>query len=217
MKTKIFEISADPIANDEMDEIVDVLRNDGVIVYPTETYYGLGANGFSVKAIQDVFRLKKRESSKPLSIIISDISMLDPIVSDIPPLFPPLIAEFWPGPLTIILKASPKIPVEMQEEGTIGVRLTGHNWVRSLVSRARFPITATSANISGEKEISTASEAKKMFLGKVDLIVDGGRTPGMAPSTIVDLSKGMPRLIREGRISARELKDILPSLSESTS
>ena len=152
MKTKIFEISSDPVANAGMDEIVEVLRNDGIIVYPTETYYGLGAHGFSAKAIQDVFRLKKRESSKPLSIIISDISMLAPIVSDIPPLFRPLIKEFWPGPLTIILKASSQIPVEMQEEGTIGVRLTGHNWVRSLVSRARFPITATSANISGEKE-----------------------------------------------------------------
>jgi L-threonylcarbamoyladenylate synthase len=109
------------------------------------------------------------------------------------------------------------MPVELQEEGTIGVRLTGHNWVRSLVSRARFPITATSANISGEKEISTASEAKKMFGGKVDLIVDGGRTPGMAPSTIVDMSRGIPRLIREGRISASQLKNILPSLSDPTS
>jgi L-threonylcarbamoyladenylate synthase len=217
MKTKIFEISSDPIAEDGMDEIVEVLRNDGIIVYPTETYYALGANGFSGMAIQDVFRLKKRESSKPLSLIISDISMLAPIVSDVPPLFRPLIKEFWPGPLTIILKASPKMPVELQEEGTIGVRLTGHNWVRSLVSRARFPITATSANISGEKEISTASEAKKMFGGKVDLIVDGGRTPGMAPSTIVDMSRGIPRLIREGRISASQLKNILPSLSDPTS
>jgi L-threonylcarbamoyladenylate synthase len=217
MKTKIVKISQSEIAIDKIDEIVDVLKRDGIIVYPTETFYGLGANGFSAKAIQAVYRLKKRETSKPLSVMISDLAMLDRIVSEIPPHFRSLISEFWPGPLTIILKASPEVPEELQGEGTIGVRLSGHIWVRSLVSRARFPVTATSANVSGEKAISSPVEAKALYDGTVDLIVDGGKTQGSLPSTVVDMSKEKPRLIREGAISSSRLRIFLPSLSEPSS
>lgn len=213
MITKIIKISPGIIAIDKIDEIVEVLRRDGVIVYPTETFYGLGANVFSARAIQEVYRLKKREAIKPLSVVISDISMLDQIVSEIPPLFRPLISEYWPGPLTIILKASLKVPKELQGEGTIGVRLTGHTWVRSLVSRAHFPITATSANISGEKEISSPNKTKELYEGKVDLIVDGGVTQGIVPSTVVDMSEKEPLLVREGGISSSQLKIFLPTLS----
>ena len=213
MNTKIIKISPNIIAIDKIDEIVEVLQRDGVIVYPTETFYGLGANGFSSKAIQEVYRLKNREALKPLSVMISDLSMLDQVVSEIPPFFRPLISEFWPGPLTIILKASPKVPMELQGGGTIGVRLTGHKWVRSLVSRAHFPLTATSANISGEKEISSPHKAQELFKGKVDLIVDGGITHGIVPSTVVDMTGGEPRLVREGKISSSQLKIFLPTLS----
>lgn len=214
MNTRIIKISPGIIEIDKIGKIVEVLRKDGVIVYPTETFYGLGANGFSAKAIREVYRLKKRQALKPLSVVISDISMLDQVVSEIPPFFRPLISEFWPGPLTIILKASPEVPVELQGEGTIGVRLTGHKWVRSLVSQAHFPITATSANISGDKEISSPDNVKELYVGKVDLIVDGGVTPGIVPSTVVDMSGGEPRLVREGGISSAQLKKFLPSLSD---
>ena len=212
MNTKIIKISPSIIEIDKIDEIVEVLRRDGVIVYPTETFYGLGANGFSARAIQEVYRLKKREALKPLSVVISDISMLDQLVSEIPPLFRPLISKYWPGPLTIILKASPEVPMELQGGGTIGVRLTGHKWVRSLVGQAHFPITATSANTSGEKEISSPHLAKDLYEGKVDLIVDGGVTQGIVPSTVVDMSGGEPRLVREGGIPSSQLKKFLPSL-----
>ncbi len=214
MKTKVIKISPDAIEVEKIDEIVEVLQSDGIIVYPTETFYGLGANGFSAKAIQAVYRIKKREALKPLSIMISDISMLDLVVSEIPPSFRPLISEYWPGPLTVILKASPNVPSELQRDGTIGVRLSGHKWVRALVSRAHFPITATSANISGEKEVSRPHEAKKLYGGKVDLIVDGGITKGKVPSTVVDMSGEEPVLIREGAISSNQLKIFLPTLSD---
>jgi L-threonylcarbamoyladenylate synthase len=214
MRTKVIEISPEIIAVDKIDEIVEVLKRNGVIVYPTETFYGLGANGFSAKAIKKVYRLKKRDPIRPLSVVISDISMLDQVVSEIPPLFRPLISEFWPGPLTIILKASPKVSKELKGEGTIGVRLTGHKWVRSLVSRAKFPITATSANISGETPISDPKKAKELFEGNVDLVVDGGMTQGIIPSTVVDMSGEEPRLVREGKIPSSQLKIFLPSLSD---
>jgi L-threonylcarbamoyladenylate synthase len=218
MKTKIVKVSLDNIAIDKIEEIVEILRSDGVIVYPTETFYGLGANGFSAAAIRKVYRLKKREPLKPLSVVISDLSMLSQITSEIPSFFRQVVSKFWPGPLTLILKASPAVPDELLgQEGTIGVRLTGHKWVRSLVRQAHFPITATSANISGEMAISHPKKAKKLFEGLVDLIVDGGTTRGLLPSTVVDLSGKEPRLIREGAIPSAQLKKYLSSLSDSPS
>lgn len=213
MKTNIIHICPDEIVVDQIDEIVDVLRKDGIIVYPTETYYGLGANGFSAKAVQKVYRLKKRDALKPLPVMISDIAMLERLVSEIPPMFRPLISEFWPGPLTVILKASPEVPEGLQGNGTIGLRLPGYEWVRSLVSRAQFPITATSANVSGEKEISDPEKARESYHGKVKLIVDGGITQGTLPSTVVDMSGEEPRLVREGAISSSQLKIFLPAMT----
>ena len=129
-----------------------------------------------------------------------------------------LITQFWPGPLTIILKASNEVPSELLgQKGTIGVRLTAHNWVRTLVRQTRFPITATSANISGETPISDPDKVREMFEGAVDLIVDGGKTKGLLPSTVVDLSQDKPRLVREGAIPKAQLEKHLPSLSGSPS
>jgi len=218
MRTKIIKISPDIIAIDKIEEIAGVLRRDGVIVYPTETFYGLGANGFSAQAIQEVYRLKKRTPRKPLSVLISDLSMLHRISPEVPLHFRQLISKFWPGPLTLILKASSAVPKELLgPEGTIGVRLTGHEWVRYLVRQADFPITATSANISGDMAISNPKKARELFYGLVDLIVDGGATKGLLPSTVVDLSGKKPRLVREGAIPSSHLMKYLPSLSDSPS
>lgn len=218
MRTKIIKVSPDIIAVDKIEEIAAVLRRDGVIVYPTETFYGLGANGFSAQAVQEVYRLKKRAHRKPISVLISDLSMLRRIAADVPLHYQPLVSKFWPGPLTLVLKASSIVPKKLLgPEGTIGVRLTGHEWVRSLVRQADFPITATSANVSGDMAISDPKTVRELFYGLVDLIVDGGATRGLLPSTVVDLSGKKPRLIREGAIPSSRLIEYLPSLSDSSS
>ena len=215
MKTKIVKIHREIDRFDDLGDIVDVLWNDGIIIYPTETFYGLGVNGLSRKAIRKVFRLKKRDPLKPISVVISDFSMLRRIVSEIPAYSRRLIQNFWPGPLTLVLKASSRLPEELKgEAGTVGVRLTSHGWVRTLVSKAGFPITATSANISGETEISDPEDVLKFFEGAVDLIVDGGKAEGVLPSTVVDLSGEKPRLLREGAIPLNRIAKYLPSLSE---
>lgn len=217
MKTRIIKVSPEVIAIDKIEEIARVLREDGIIVYPTETFYGLGANGFSATAIKKVYYLKKREPRKPISVVISDLAMLRQIVSGDSSSFQHLISVLWPGPMTIILKASSAVPDELLgQKGTIGVRLTAHPWVRALVHQARFPITATSANISGETPISDPEKARESFEGAVDLVVDGGKTEGHLPSTVVDLSGAKPRLIREGAIPFSRLKKHLPSLSNSS-
>jgi L-threonylcarbamoyladenylate synthase len=210
LKTEIIKIDPEIIEMDKIKRIAEYLAMDGVIVYPTETFYALGANCFSRKAIQAIYLLKKRPLKKPLSVVISDLEMIHEIVSEIPPLFDPLIANFWPGPLTLVLKAAPRVPKELQgPSASIGVRLTEHEWLRSFVHHASFPITATSANISGRKEISDPETAWQEFCGKVPLIVDGGKTKGLLPSTVLDLTGKSAHIIREGAISLSKLKKYL--------
>ncbi len=214
MRTRVITVRPDLVEQDKIEEIVSILEKGGLIVYPTETFYGLGAVIFFPKAIQKVYLLKKRDPSKPLPVVISDLDMLHEVALELQAAYKPLISAFWPGPLTLILRASPRVPRAFQgPSGSIGVRLTGHKWLRSLVRHADFPLTATSANISGEAEISDPREAIRLFEGKVDLIVDGGKTEGVLPSTIVDLTGEKPRMVREGAVSSLQLKKYLPNLS----
>jgi L-threonylcarbamoyladenylate synthase len=212
LRTQIIRINPEVIELDKIEEIVKFLKMDGVIVYPTETFYGLGAGCFSQKAIQAIYTLKKRPPSKPLSVVISDLNMIRDIVTEIPSNIEPILSNFWPGPLTLVLKAASRVPEEIRGPcGSIGVRLTEHQWLRSLVRCASFPITATSANISGEKNISNPDYAWRVFEGKVDLMVDGGETKGDLPSTVLDLSGEKARLIREGAIPFSQIKKYLSS------
>ncbi len=215
MKTQIIKINPDIIELDRIERIVSVLREEGLIVYPTETFYGLGVQIFSVKAIRRVYRLKQRDPSKPLPVVISDLDMLQDVAAEPLPIYRPLISAFWPGPLTVILQASSRVPDALRgPSGSIGIRLTGHRWLRALIRTASFPLTATSANISGEMDIADPEEAIRLFAGKVDLIVDGGKTGGLLPSTVVDLTGKKPSIIREGVISSLQLKKLLPILSD---
>ena len=212
MKTKFIKINPDLDEPVKIEEIARILSSEAVIVYPTETYYALGANCFSRKAIQEIYRLKRRPVSKPLSVVISDVGMIRQLVDETPPAFGPLVSDFWPGPLTLVLKASSRVPKELQGlSGSIGVRLTGHRWLRSMVRHASFPITATSANISGGEEIANPEEAARLFDQKVHLIVDAGETTGRLPSTVLDLTGKRPRIIREGAVPLSQLKKYLPS------
>jgi len=210
LKTQIIRVDPEMIERDKIKKISRYLKRGGVIVYPTETFYALGANCFSKQAIQAIYHLKKRPPSKPLSVVISDLDMIQEIVSEIPMAFEPLITNFWPGPLTLVLKAVPRVPEELKgPSGSIGVRLTEHEWLRCLVRHASFPITATSANISGGKDISDPANAWQEFNGKVDLIVDGGVTRGHLPSTVLDLSAKGVRIIREGAVPLSQLQKYL--------
>ncbi len=215
MRTQIIKIDPDNEEPDKIAKIVSVLRGGGLIVYPTETFYGLGADIFLPEAIQKVYRLKRRNPSKPLPLVISDLDMLQVVAMGPSPRYRAVISAFWPGPLTLILSASSRVPqMLLGPSGSIGIRLTGSKWLRTLVRHASFPLTATSANISGEKEVADSRKAIRLFEGKVDLIVDGGKTEGFLPSTVLDLTGDKPRLIREGAITASQLIEFLPTLSD---
>ncbi len=190
--------AADPFI---LAEIAAILRADGVMAYPTDTFYGLGVNAFSAAAVEKIYALKKRERGKPLSIVVADQAQARSAASLVPSILDTLAGEFWPGPLTLVLKAGPVFPPEMLGPGgTIALRVPALAWLRGLLRLTGFPITATSANLSGDGGMDDQEAVRRVFDGRIDLIVDGGRTPGGAPSTIVDLTAGAPRLLRSGAI-----------------
>lgn len=210
MNTQVIKIRTEKYTKIELHKIVSVLKKDGLIVYPTETFYGLGANCFSPEAVKKIFALKKRAKAKPLPVVISGWSMLDSVVAEIPTSAQPFLRKFWPGPLTVVFPASPLLPEELHGgTSSIGVRLPAHAGLRDLVKCAGFPITATSANISGEGEYSDPKTVLDKFWGKVDCIVDGGKTRGGLPSTVIDLTSTEPRILREGAIPVSEMQRLL--------
>ena len=206
MKTKIIKINPEFVKLGEIKMIAEVLREEGIIAYPTDTFYGLGASCFSEKAIRRIYRLKKRKPSKPLSVMISDMDMFQDIANKIPSIFWRLADDFWPGPLTLVLKASSGLPkILLGPKNSIGIRQPALSWIRKLLSETAFPITATSANISEGKEISDPEKVIDSFYGKVDLIVDGGETKGILPSTVIDLTSQKPVILREGAVPRSRL------------
>jgi len=210
LRTQIIKINPKKVETQKIQIIVETLSRGGIMVYPTDTYYGLGADGFLEKAVKKIYQAKKRQFSKPLPVLIADTEMVRKIASKIPAAFSSLSEEFWPGPLTLVLKAAANLPAELVgAERTIGIRLPAVPWLRKLIRRAGFPVVATSANISGKREIASAEKVIRVFNHKVDLIVDGGQTPGSLLSTVVDLTSGEAILIREGAIPKLRLRKYL--------
>ncbi|OGP15521.1 MAG: threonylcarbamoyl-AMP synthase [Deltaproteobacteria bacterium GWA2_54_12] len=178
----------------------------GIIAYPTETFYGLCVNPFNADAVQALYRLKGRPSSSPMPLIIGGISMIRFVAKELPPQAVKLMKRFWPGPLTIVLKAADSLPASVTAgTGTIGVRLPGCPSARRFSNALGFPITSTSANPSGEKPPVTAEEVAGYFNGSISLLIDGGRLKGTAGSTIVDATGDALKLIREGEIPSHEI------------
>ena len=204
--TERIKININVFDPDEAEKIRDILKRDGVVIYPTETLYGLGGDCFSPKVIKRIFAIKYRSFSNPLSVVVSDLDMLDKIAKEKPSIFNTLANNFWPGALTLVLKAAPLLPSELLGPGgTIAVRLTGLTWLRRLIFFCGFPLISTSANVSGQPSILEPDQAYALFKGKVDLVIDGGRLSGDRPSTIVDLTLPEPKILREGVISKEVL------------
>ncbi len=186
----------------ELAQAVRVIRAGGIVAFPTETYYGLAADPFNEKALARLFAVKQRPASKPVLVLIHDCDQLDCLVKTKPPLFQPLMAAFWPGPLTLVFEALDRLPPLLTgNTGTVGVRVSSHSVARRLVDLFGNPITATSANISGSPPAVSATEVSRQLGDAVDMIVDGGTTRGGHGSTIVGCHNSQLVLIREGVVS----------------
>ncbi len=210
MKTETIQIDPARVEVEKIHLIARVIRQAGVIAYPTDTFYGLGANSFSEKAVGRIFKIKKRPVERALPVIVADMEMARALVLAPPPVFEELASLFWPGPLTLILKAAASLPDNLVgPRKTIGIRIPAVPWLRELVREASCPLVATSANISGQREIASAAEVVRLFKGKVECIVDGGDRPARLASTVLDLTSGKPRLVREGALPLEKLKKYL--------
>ncbi|RKY58350.1 MAG: threonylcarbamoyl-AMP synthase [Candidatus Latescibacterota bacterium] len=189
-------------------EALKVLRSGGAIAYPTETVYGLGADPWDRNAVERIYRIKGRPKEKRFLLVVSDVGMLKGLVGEVPNAAEALMRRFWPGPLTLVLRAGPEAPPWCGE--TVAVRAPGHPGVRELVARFGKALISTSANRSSEPPARTAGEVAERLGEEVDLILDGGLCSGL-PSTIVDLSGESPRILRRGDIKE---EDIAPFLAD---
>jgi L-threonylcarbamoyladenylate synthase len=171
-----------------------------VIIYPTETLYGLGANPFDHEAVERLYAIKGREVDKPIPFLIKDQEMLATLVEKVPPLGRELMARYWPGPLTLIFQAKQGLPAPLRgKDGTIGLRISAHPIARQLVEAMDVPLIATSANPTGEADLTDVGSIAGIFGDQVDLIIDGGPVPGIG-STVIDLTASPPRIVRQGQI-----------------
>jgi len=183
---------------------LEVLRMGGIVAYPTETFYALGAMASSEEALSKLFSLKERGAEKAASLIIGTPSDADRLAAEVTPLAKKLMAAYWPGPLTLVLRAAEGLSSYITKEDTVALRVPGDSFALRLARAAGFPITATSANPAGEPPSVTADEVERYFKDSVNLLIDGGPAPGGEPSTIVDATSDTPRVLRQGELKVSE-------------
>jgi L-threonylcarbamoyladenylate synthase len=182
------------------------LKRGDVIVFPTETVYGLGADALNGAAVEKVFHLKGRNPDAPIPIIVADQAMLQGLVEKIPPIARKLMEQFWPGPLTLVLPAAPDTPKQLlNRTGGIGVRISSQPMATQLALELGRPLTATSANPSGYQAASTIAQAQNYFAGVIENFLDGGKLPSKTGSSVVDVIDDRIKIIREGEISVEQL------------
>ncbi len=188
---------------------VSVLAQGGIVAFPTETFYGLAVDPFNEKALTDLFRLKGRPFHKPFLVLIQDEIQLPSLASSIPSAYRPLMQAFWPGPLTLVFPASPKLsPILTGDGDGIGVRISPHPVARDFGQIWGGPMTATSANLSGMPAARTADEVRQSLGDGVTCILDGGQTHGGRSSTVVGFCQGKFQLIRAGAIDFSSLIEV---------
>ena len=194
-------------------EAANILKSGGLVAYPTESFYGLAADVGNEDAILRLFRVKKREVREPVLILIPSVESLERYVLHIPETAKRLIKAFWPGGLTLVVKAGKDVSSLLTAgTGKIGVRLSSHPVAMALVRAMSTAITGTSANISGEPPCDTPDRVSRVFGKSVDRILDGGKTPGQKPSTVLDMTTRPYRILREGMISKEALLPYCESL-----
>lgn len=189
---------------DALQRALDILKNGGLVAFPTDTVYGVGALAFDGRAVESIYTAKDRPAEKAIPVLIADESDLEKVGVDIPAIAHRLATRFWPGPLTVLVPKKPTLPASVSATDTVGVRIPDHTVTRALL-RAAGPMAVTSANISGQPSPSTAEDVFAQLNGRIPLIIDGGKTPGGTPSTLVDCTGENIRILREGPLSLEEL------------
>lgn len=186
----------------------DVLRNNGVVAFPTDTVYGVGALVHRAEAVERLYSVKGRATDKAIAVLVAQASDLGAIAAELSPAAQSLAEAFWPGPLTLVVPKHPGLPEAVSSMPTVGVRLPDHPVTRRLLELTG-PLAVTSANRSGEPNTLTAQAVLAQLDGRLELIVDGGRVSGGVPSTVVDCTGPALRVLRAGPISEADLRRAL--------
>ena len=209
--TDVFNLSATPGAG--LAEAADAVRDGQCVVLPTDTVYGIGANAFDAAAVQRLLDAKERGRDMPPPVLIAEPSMLRALVDDVPDGAAALAKAFWPGALTLILKAQPRSGMSLGEtKGTVAVRVPDHDGARALLRRTG-PLAVSSANVSGQPAALTCDEAREQLGDRVAVYLDGGPVSGGVASTIVDFaSSAEGRVLRQGALTLEALREVSPGI-----
>ena len=209
MKTLVF---------DKINElVVNTIREGGLVAFPTETVYGLGANALNPNAVKKIFLAKGRPQDNPLIIHISNLKQLDELVLEIPDLAVKLIDLFWPGPLTIIFKKNKIVPNEVTcGLDTVAIRMPSNKLALELIEKSNCPIAAPSANVSGRPSPTKAKHVIDDLNGKIDIVIDGGAVNIGLESTVIDLSGELPIILRPGKITRSQIESVIGKVETST-
>jgi L-threonylcarbamoyladenylate synthase len=208
LTAETLRIHPDEPEPEHIDTVVRCLNAGQLVALPTDTFYGLAVDPVNLRAVERIYELKSRARHKPLSLLIAEVAQAYELAREIDFAFDRLAEKFWPGPLTLIVKAGGKLPLRVTAHtGNVALRVPEAPICRAVVARLGLPITATSANLSGHPECTHAASVREQIGDRLDLIVDGGPTARAIPTTIVDLSGGGPSwmILREGAIPTHEI------------
>ena len=207
-------LTVDPLHPDSklIARAADCLQHGGLVAFPTETVYGLGVHALDVDAIQRLFLAKKRPANDPVIIHVASLQTLEPLVLETP--WITLTEHFWPGPLTLVLPRSQRVPDEITAGGaTVAVRMPNHPVAQALLNKVGLPIAAPSANLFGHPSPTSAQHVLDDLNDCIDMVVDGGNTPVGLESTVLDLTSTPPMILRPGAISLDMLRTIIPDVT----
>lgn len=214
MKTEILPTHTPQLFQAAVQRAAELLRAGEVVALPTETVYGLAANAFEANAVAKIFKTKGRPANNPIIVHVAGLEMAKRCVKNFPPLAEKLAKSFWPGPLTIILPRSEKIPDNVTAGGkTVGIRWPSHPFIQAVIHECDFPLAAPSANLSNSISPTNAEHVRKQLGEKISLIVDGGQSQIGIESTVLDLTVSPPRLLRPGMIHEQALMAVTEKLS----
>jgi tRNA threonylcarbamoyl adenosine modification protein (Sua5/YciO/YrdC/YwlC family) len=212
LSAEILRVHPDEPQPDRIDYIVSCLRKGDIVGMPTDTFYGLAVDPVNLRAVEQIYQLKSRQKHKPLSLLISGLSQAYTLARDTDHMLDRLADKFWPGPLTIIVRAGAKLPLRSTANtGNVALRVPDAAIPRAVVEKLGLPITATAANLHGASECTNAACVRDQIGDRIPIIVDGGPTGRSLPTTIVDLSLGPGRwmILREGAIPTHEIVMVL--------
>ncbi len=204
MKTTLLS-AKDPYA---LRHAVDILRNGGMVAFPTDTVYGLGSLAFDSMSVDRLYIAKGRSHEKAIAILISGTEQLSQVSQNLSEMALKLAKQYWPGPLTLVVQRHPAVPETISPLPTVGIRVPDHLVALKLLAMAG-PMAVTSANLSGESNTNSAKEVMDQLGGRIHMILDGGRSPGGIPSTVVDCTTPEPVVLRTGPISIRDIQKTL--------